>query len=115
MSPAAATPETAEPSLVQRRRVCVIGAGPSGIGAAKALLAAGLEVEVYERNQEVGGNWIFKPTPSHSSVFETTHIISSKTLSEYDGFPMPSDYPDYPGHAQLKAYFQAYAEHFRVA
>jgi len=115
MSPAAATPETAEPSLVQRRRVCVIGAGPSGIGAAKALLAAGLEVEVYERNREVGGNWIFKPTPSYSSVFETTHIISSKTLSEYDGFPMPSDYPDYPGHAQLKAYFQAYAEHFGVA
>jgi len=67
---------------------------------------------VYERNAEVGGNWVFKPGPSHSSVFETTHIISSKTLSQYDGFPMPAEYPDYPGHAQLQAYFRAYAEHF---
>jgi cation diffusion facilitator CzcD-associated flavoprotein CzcO len=96
-------------------RVCIIGAGPSGIGAAKALLAAGLDVVLYERNQEVGGNWIFNSGPSHSSVFETTHIISSKSLSEYEGFPMPDDYPDYPGHAQLKAYFQAYAKHFGVS
>jgi len=102
------------PATVPVPRVCVVGAGPTGIGAAKALLAAGFEVVVYEKNGEVGGNWIFKPGPSHSSVFETTHIISSKTLSQYDGFPMPADYPDYPGHAQLKAYFQAYAAHFGV-
>jgi Flavin-binding monooxygenase-like len=114
MSQSSFAPETANPAAASPRRVCVIGAGPSGIGAAKALLAAGLDVVVYERNREVGGNWIFKPGPSHSSVFETTHIISSKTLSEYDGFPMPRDYPDYPGHAQLKAYFQSYAEHFGV-
>jgi thioredoxin reductase len=93
-------------------QVCVIGAGPSGIGAAKALRAAGVDVVVYERNADVGGNWIFNPGPSHSSVFETTHIISSKTLSQYDDFPMPAAYPDYPGHAQLQAYFRAYAEHF---
>lgn len=106
------TQETAHAAAPARPRVCVIGAGPSGVGAAKALRAAGLDVVVYERNQEVGGNWIFKPGPSHSSVFETTHIISSKSLSQYDDFPMPSDYPDYPGHAQLKAYFQSYAQHF---
>ena len=108
----ARTQETAHAPAPVRPRVCVIGAGPSGVGAAKALRAAGLDVVVYERNPEVGGNWIFKPGPSHSSVFETTHIISSKALSQYDDFPMPSDYPDYPGHAQLKAYFQSYAQHF---
>jgi thioredoxin reductase len=102
------------PAPAATPRVCIIGAGPSGIGAAKALLAAGLDVVVYEKNTEVGGNWIFKPGPSHSSVFETTHIISSKAMSEYDGFPMPADYPDYPGHAQLKAYFHAFADHFGV-
>lgn len=110
----APSPGAPPSSAAQTPRVCVIGAGPSGIGAAKALLAAGLEVVLYERNAEVGGNWIFKTGKSHSSVFETTHIISSKALSEYEGFPMPRDYPDYPGHAQLKAYFQAYAEHFGV-
>lgn len=96
-------------------RLCVIGAGPSGIAAAKHLIGAGLtDLVVYERNAEVGGNWIFKPESTHSSVFETTHIISSKSLSQYDDFAMPADYPDYPGHAQLKAYFQAYARRFGV-
>jgi hypothetical protein len=94
-------------------RVCVIGAGPSGITAAKNLLQVGIRnLVVYERQDQVGGNWIFSPRLSHSSVYETTHIISSKRLSQYDDFPMPADYPDYPSHKQLLAYFQDYARHF---
>jgi hypothetical protein len=104
----------AEPAATEQR-VGVIGAGPSGITAAKNLLAAGFRrVVVYDRNAEVGGNWIYSPHSSHSSVFETTHIISSKGLSQYEDFPMPDAYPDYPGHAELKAYFQSYARHFGV-
>ncbi|MCL4254438.1 MAG: NAD(P)/FAD-dependent oxidoreductase, partial [Anaerolineae bacterium] len=96
-------------------RVCVIGAGPSGITAAKHLLQAGIQnVVVYERNNQVGGNWIYSPDPSHSSVYETTHIISSKKLSQYHDFPMPADYPDYPSHQQLLKYFHDYARHFGV-
>jgi hypothetical protein len=94
-------------------RIAVIGAGPSGIAAAKALVDEGLtDLVVFDRGQEVGGNWVFTETSGHSSVFETTHIISSKAYSEYDDFPMPADYPDYPSHRQLAAYFQAYARHF---
>ncbi|MBX2946094.1 MAG: NAD(P)-binding domain-containing protein [Cyclobacteriaceae bacterium] len=96
------------------KRVCVIGAGPSGIAAAKNLLDEHHEVVVYDYGNEVGGNWVFSDKPSHSSVFETTHIISSKTLSQYDDFPMPEDYPDYPSHQQLAAYFQAYAKRFNL-
>jgi cation diffusion facilitator CzcD-associated flavoprotein CzcO len=71
-------------------RVCVIGAGPSGITAAKNLLQVGLrDLVVFEKNRQVGGSWIFSPEPSHSSVFETTHIISSKTLSQYEDYPWP--------------------------
>lgn len=96
------------------KRVCVIGAGPSGITAAKNLLDEHHDVVVYDYGNEVGGNWVFSDKPSHSSVFETTHIISSKTLSQYDDFPMPEDYPDYPSHQQLAAYFQAYAKKFNL-
>ncbi|MDX2014238.1 MAG: NAD(P)-binding domain-containing protein [Myxococcaceae bacterium] len=67
---------------------------------------------VFDRGHDVGGNWVFTEGAGHSSVFETTHIISSKAYSEYDDFPMPADYPDYPSHRQLAAYFQAYARHF---
>ncbi len=96
------------------KHVCVIGAGPSGITAAKNLLDAGLNVTVFEQAGEVGGNWVFSEAEGHSSVFETTHIISSKTLSAYEDYPMPDDYPDYPSHRQLAAYFQGYARHFNL-
>lgn len=94
-------------------RVAVIGAGCSGITAVKNLLQAGVEdVVCYEQNSEVGGNWIYSAELSHSSVCETTHIISSKTLSAFEDYPMPEDYPDYPSHEQVLAYFQSYARHF---
>ncbi len=94
------------------KRVCVIGAGPSGITAAKNLKDAGLDVTVFDRGKDVGGNWLFDAESGHSSVFETTHIISSKKFSQYDDLPMPESYPDYPSHAQLAAYFQDYARRF---
>jgi len=94
-------------------RIAIIGAGPSGLAALKAFRQAGLTgAEAFERGDRVGGNWVFSPEPGHSSVFETTHIISSKRLSEYADFPMPAAYPDYPSHAQLLDYFEAYARHF---
>jgi hypothetical protein len=96
-------------------RICVIGAGPSGIAAGKNMLAAGLtNLVILDRNPAVGGNWIFSRLSSHSSIYETTHAISSRRLSQYDGYPMPADYPDYPSHEQLLRYFQGYAEHFGV-
>src|SRR5258706_3655463 len=96
-------------------RICIIGAGPSGIGAAKALLDAGLRnLTIFDKNDRVGGNWIFDPRPGHSSVYETTHSISSRRLSQYEGFDMPADYPDYPSHDQLRRYFASYADRFGV-
>jgi hypothetical protein len=99
------------------RRICIIGAGPSGITALKNLLDEGLDVVVFDRNAEVGGNWIYSEEESHSSVFETTHIISSKTLSQYADFPFDEfdpNIPDYPSHEHLRNYFQAYARKFSL-
>jgi thioredoxin reductase len=97
-----------------KKRVCVIGAGPSGITATKNLLDEGHDVILYDLGSEVGGNWVFNEKVGHSSVFETTHIISSKTLSEYADYPMPNDYPDYPSHKHLANYFKSYAQHFNL-
>jgi len=94
--------------------VAVIGAGPSGLTAAKNCLEAGLAVTVFEKNTKVGGNWVFNASTGHSSVYENTHIISSRDWSEYEDFPMPEDYPEYPNHRQLQAYFDSYARHFGV-
>lgn len=94
-------------------RVAIIGAGCSGITTIKNFKEQGLtNLVCYEQNDQVGGNWIYSASESHSSVCETTHIISSKTMSEYRDYPMPAHYPDYPSHQQMLAYFQGYAEHF---
>ena len=96
-------------------KICIIGAGPCGITAAKNLLQQGLtNFIVFEKNGQLGGNWIYDEQGEHSSVYETTHIISSKKMSEYEDFPMPSHYPDYPSHDQLLKYFNDYADHFGV-
>ncbi len=96
-------------------KIAVIGAGPSGITAAKNLLDQGFrDITVFDRGDRVGGNWVFDAASGHSSVFETTHIISSKLFSQYDDMPMPESYPDYPGHRLLAQYFQNYADRFGV-
>jgi hypothetical protein len=95
--------------------ICVIGAGPSGITAIKNLQEHGLtNITGFEKNNQIGGNWVFDEENTHSSVYETTHIISSKRWSEFEDFPMPSDYPDYPSHAQLLNYFRSYTNHFNL-
>lgn len=94
-------------------RICIIGAGCSGITAIKNMLQVGLtHVTCYEQNPWIGGNWKYTSEVSHSSVCSTTHIISSKKLSAYTDYPMPESYPDYPSHQQVLQYFESYVEHF---
>lgn len=95
----------------------VIGAGASGLSAARVLARRGIPFEGVERHGDVGGIWdIDNPgTP----VYETAHLISSKTLSALAGHPFPDDYPDYPDHRQVLAYLRGFADtydlrrHFR--
>ncbi len=89
---------------------CVIGAGAHGLPVVKAFRQHGIDVEAYERENDVGGNWSFGARTSR--VYGSTHTISSKAFTAYPDFPMPDDYPDYPHHTQVLAYFQRYADHF---
>ena len=95
-------------------RVAVIGAGPSGISAIKNFIDQGFEVTAFERCNGVGGNWRFNDPSGHSSVFETTHIISSKYTSFYEDYPLPESASDYPSHKELLKYFDSYADHFDI-
>lgn len=91
-------------------KYCIIGAGPSGITAAKNLRERNIPHDVYEAEDGVGGNWYFgKP---RSSVYRSTHLISSKRLTQFTDFPMPASFPDFPSHAQALEYLRAYVAHF---
>ena len=92
------------------RKYCVIGGGPSGLTAVKNLKQWGIPCDAIEREDDLGGNWYYgKP---NSSVYESTHLISSKRMTEYVDYPMPDDYPPYPSHRQVLQYLRGYAKHF---
>ena len=93
-------------------RYAVIGAGPSGLAAARALHTRGITVDGYEASHGVGGLWDI--TNPRSTMYESAHLISSRTTTEFAEFPMRSRV-DYPGHRVLKEYFDDYAEHFGLA
>ncbi|GAA0803279.1 monooxygenase [Spirilliplanes yamanashiensis] len=90
--------------------VCVIGAGASGLTAVKNLREHGFDVDCYERETSVGGAWNWRH--DRSPVYASTHLISSKPLTQFPDFPMPDGWPDYPHHAQVLSYLERYAEHF---
>ncbi len=98
-------------SIVDRSdRYCVVGAGSSGLAAAKNLRQRDIAVDVLERNAQLGGNWCFGQP--NSRVYASTHTISSKRLTEYTDFKMPGHFPNFPHHSQVFEYLKAYAEHF---
>ncbi|MDX2052279.1 MAG: NAD(P)-binding domain-containing protein [Polyangiaceae bacterium] len=90
-------------------KVCVIGAGPSGLAAVKALTDAGVALECFEKGDRVGGNWVFRNTNGLSSAYRSLHINTSKKRSQFSDFPMPEDYPDYPRHDLMAKYFESFA------
>ncbi len=49
----------------QGRKVIVIGAGPSGLTAAKTMAMRGFDVELYEKNDKAGGQVIAASSGSH--------------------------------------------------
>lgn len=91
-------------------RYAIVGAGPSGLAGARNLSRFGLDFDGFERGSSVGGLWnIDNP---RSTMYESAHLISSRTTTEFTEFPMPEGTPDYPGHRALSSYFSAFAEHF---
>src|SRR3954454_18624427 len=93
-------------------KVCVLGAGSSGIAAVKALHRRGFDLDCFEKSDRVGGNWVFKNRNGMSSAYRSLHINTSRERMEYSDFPMPKSYPDFPHHTHIAEYFDAYVDHF---
>lgn len=90
--------------MVARKTVCVIGAGVSGLAAAKVFKAQGHDVTVVERAPDLGGVWEL------SRSYPDVQTQSPKDLYRFTDKPMPADYPEWPKGPQVHAYLASYAD-----
>src|SRR3954452_13847205 len=94
-------------------RIAVIGAGPSGLVAAKHAIEAGFEVTVFEAGDALGGQW--DTAAAHSGVWPGMRTNTSRAMTAFSDFPAPAEHPLHPAAEQIKAYLEAYARAFGVA
>ena len=93
-------------------KVCIIGAGSSGIVAAQVLDARGIPFDCFEKGSFVGGNWRYENDNGMSSAYKSLHINTSRRVMAFKTLPMPDHFPDYPNHFQMAEYFDEYTDHF---
>jgi dimethylaniline monooxygenase (N-oxide forming) len=89
--------------MVSPKQVCVIGAGVSGLAAAKAFAAHGHKVTIVEKAGDLGGVW--DPARSYPDV----QTQSPKDLYRYTDKAMPDSFPEWPKGPQVHAYLADYA------
>jgi cation diffusion facilitator CzcD-associated flavoprotein CzcO len=95
-------------------RYCIIGAGASGLAAAKTFVKRGIPFDCLEREADIGGLWNF--ATDSGIVYETTHLVSSISSTGFDDLPMlDEDYPEYPSHARVLEYFRDFIRTFGLA
>jgi dimethylaniline monooxygenase (N-oxide forming) len=93
-------------------KVCVVGAGSSGIVACHELASRGIDFDCFEKGSQTGGNWRYENDNGMSSAYRSLHINTSRRVMAFKSLPMPEDYPDYPDHFQMAAYFDEVVERY---
>ena len=92
--------------------VCIIGAGSSGVAAAKALKQKGVAFECFEIGSDIGGMWRYENDNGQSSAYRSLHIDTSRGNLGYPDHPIPDRYPDFLSHAQVLEWLESYADRF---
>ena len=95
--------------LSRGQRVLVIGAGPSGLVAAKYLLESefGLKVVVYEQGSTIGGTFSNK-------TYDDTTLVSSKYITLFADLRCPASTPEHMTSVSYVEYLQRYCDEFSL-
>lgn len=111
------------------KKVCVIGAGPSGLVAAREIRKEGHDVVVLEQNHDVGGQWLYDPNVKnedplgrrptltvHSSIYDSLRLATPREIMGYSDFPFSAkkgrDTRRFPGHVECLLYLKDFTDHF---
>ena len=127
---------SSEASRSRSKKVCVIGAGPSGLVSARELRKEGHKVVVMEQNDDVGGQWLYQPNVEeedplggssvptndtlkvHSSIYSSLRLTSPREIMGYSDFPFLAkkgrDMRRFPGHKELWLYLKDFSEAFGI-
>lgn len=91
-------------------KMAIIGAGPSGLVAAKEALQAGFDVQILEQKSSLGGLWGGGSGKAWESLF--TNLTSHSCC--FSDFPWEEGTPLYVKANQMLHYLYRYAEHFQL-
>ncbi|SDU73861.1 flavin-containing monooxygenase [Jiangella alkaliphila] len=86
--------------------VIVVGAGQSGLAAARAVRDAGLHPVVLEAGDRPAGSW--------PHYYDSLRVFSPARYSAMPGFPMDGDPDRYPTRDEVADYLDHYARHLGV-
>jgi cation diffusion facilitator CzcD-associated flavoprotein CzcO len=121
---------------MRRAEVAVVGAGAAGLVAARELLREGHAVAVFEKSGHAGGTWAYDPRADadplgrdpaspgavtvHGSLYASLRTNLPRELMGFSDFPMAGrtfagDPRAFPGHREVLAFLDAFAEESGVA
>lgn len=101
-------------------RACIIGAGYSGLGAARYMKQYHVNFTVFEATRNFGGTWHFDPhvgtdedgLPVFSSMYNDLRTNTPRQTMEYYDFPFPEGTPSYPSATCFLDYLKSFVKHF---
>lgn len=130
--PALHFPVPAMPSTISRT-VAVIGSGAAGLCAALELRREGHVVVVYERQDKIGGTWVYTPETEtdpvgidptrkvvHSSIYASLRTNLPREVMGFRVYPFGAsgkqgrDQRRFPAHEEVLEYLRDFAEEFEL-
>ncbi|KAH7926682.1 FAD/NAD(P)-binding domain-containing protein [Leucogyrophana mollusca] len=115
--------ESLRDELTSTKRICVIGAGPSGLAALKVISespqykAGRWSITAFEDRTNVGGVWLPAPpvdNPPLTPLYDSLTTNLPHPVMAYTSHSFPPSTPLFPNAAAVQAYLESFASHFNL-